>query len=156
MKITPPIESVAAELEIWAMADGWQSISARVAAEYHARSNGEILPMPDTEESLRNALQRLKRIFRGEGRYIDMASELLESVLAAMPIDRRARLEIPGDPILLASVAAKEGIEAVNAVNLGATAGEILREIDEAIDAFKAIKRAVNRKSPTEFKHGYA
>jgi hypothetical protein len=145
MKISPPVDAVAAELEAWALVDGWKTVSALVASEYQARSCGDVLPLPDTETGLRNAVQRLKRIFRGDGRYIDMATELLESVLAAMPAERRARLEAPGDPVLLAAVAAKEGIEAINAVNLGAGPAAALKEIDEAIVAFAAMKRAIER-----------
>lgn len=146
MKISPPIEVVASELEAWALEDGWKTVSALVASEYQSHVGGDVLPVPDTEAGLRNAVQRLKRIFRGDGRYIDMANELLESVLAAMPAERRVRLEAPGDPVLLAAVAAKEGIEAVNAVNLGAGPAVALKEINEAIDAFAAIKRAIERR----------
>lgn len=146
MKITPPVDAVAAELESWALVDGWKTVSALVAGEYQTRSCGVVLPLPDTEAGLRNSVQRLKRIYRGGGRYIDMATELLESVLAAMPAERRARLQAPGDPVLLAAMAAKEGIEAVNAVNLGAGPAAALKEINEAIDAFAAIKRAVERR----------
>ncbi|HCD7554182.1 TPA: hypothetical protein ND482_004556 [Citrobacter farmeri] len=145
MKIRPPIETVAAELESWALEDGWKTVSALVASSYRSRTSGAVLPDTDTEEGLRNAVQRLKRIYRGGGRYVDMATELLESVLGAMPAERRARLEAPGDPVLLAAVAAKEGIEAINAVNLGAGPAVALKEINEAIDAFSAIKRAVER-----------
>ncbi|WP_449567065.1 toxin YdaT family protein [Lelliottia nimipressuralis] len=150
MKISPPIEAVAAELEAWALVDGWKTVSSLVAGEYQQRCSGDVLPVPDTEAGLRNAVQRLKRIYRGGGRYCDMATELLESVLAAMPAERRARLETPGDPVLLAAVAAKEGIEAVNAVNLGAGPAVALKEINEAIDAFAAIKRAVERRWLTD------
>lgn len=143
MKIRPPIETVAAELESWALEDGWKTVSALVASSYRSRASGAVLPDTDTEEGLRNAVQRLKRIYRGGGRYVGMATELLESVLGAMPAERRARLEAPGEPVLLAALAAKEGIEAINAVNLGAGYVAALKEINEAIEAFAAIKRAV-------------
>lgn len=146
MKITPPVDAVAAELEAWALVAGWKTVSALVAEEYLQRSGGDVLPVPDTEAGLRNAAQRLKRIYRGDGRYAGMASELLESVLAAMPAERRARLETPGDPVLLATMAAKEGVEAVNAVILAAAPAQALKEINEAIDAFAAIKRAIERR----------
>lgn len=145
MKISPPIESVAAELESWALAAGWKTVAGLVAAAYHSNGGGDLLPIADSETGLRNVVQRLRRIFRGyDGpRYAHTAEELINPVLSAMPTDRRARIELPGDPVRLAAVAAKEGIEAVNAVNLGAAPAAVIKEIEEAISAFVAIKSAV-------------
>lgn len=145
MKISPPIEAVATELELWALAVGWKTVGALVAGEYHACGGGQLLPIPDNSDGLRNAVQRLQRVFRGfDGpRYSLEAEALKPFVLAAMPAETRVRLESPGDPVLLAALAAKEGIEAINAVNLGATPACQLKEIDEAIAALTTLKRAL-------------
>lgn len=60
--------------------------------------------------------------------------------LAALPFDTRAELTLPETPALLASQVAKEAIEAVNAMNLGATSREIITEIDEAVTALLNLK----------------
>jgi hypothetical protein len=147
MKISPPIEAVAAELEMWALVEGWKSVGLAVAEQYHALGGGDILPLTDTGKGLANATQRVKRIFRGfDGpRYAPQAEGLKAAALAALPAERRARLESPGDPVLLAAVAAREGIEAINAVNLGAAPALVIQAINEAIAAFLAIKAAVER-----------
>lgn len=148
MKITPSIEAVAADLELWATASGWKAVAGAVADAYFAGGGGNLLPKAEDPEGLRNAIQRLRRIFRGFNgpRYSWQAEALKPAVLAAMPCERRIRLESPGDPVLLAALAAKEGIEAVNAVNLGATTASALKEVNEAINAFAAIKTELERK----------
>lgn len=145
MKISPSVESVAAELELWASVAGWKTIAGLVAGEYHAINTGELLPVADSEAGLRNAAQKIKRIFRGSygPKYAGQAETLKSVVLAAMPAEMRARLESPRNPVLLAALAAKEGIEAVNAVNLGAAPACQLKEIDEAIAALVTLKRAL-------------
>lgn len=157
MKISPPIESVAAELEAWALADGWKTVGLAVAEQYHAAGGGDILPTTDTGKGLINATQRVKRIFRGYGgpRYAAQAARLKTAVLAALPAERRARLESPRDPVLLAAVAAREGIEAVNAVNLGAAPATALKEINDAISAFIAIKSAIELLCCTDAREVY-
>lgn len=145
MKISPPIEAVAAELESWALVEGWKFVGLAVAEQYHAAGGGYILPITDTEKGLINATQRVKRIFRGfDGpRYAPQAEGLKPAALAALPAERRARLESPGDPVFLAAVAAREGIQAVNAVNLGAAPSLALKEINDAIAAFISLKRSL-------------
>lgn len=97
MKISPPIDAVATELELWALAAGWKTVGALVAGEYHARCGGQLLPVPDNSDGLRNAAQRLQRVFRGfDGpRYSLEAEALKPFVLAAMPAEMRVRLESP-------------------------------------------------------------
>lgn len=147
MKISPPIDAIAAELEAWALVDGWKVVGLAVAEEYHAAGGGDVLPLADTAKGLINVTQRIKRIFRGcDGpRYAPQAVSLKSAALAALPAERRARLEFPGDPVVLAAVAAKEGIEAINAVNLGAAPASALKDLDDAIAAFAAIKTAIER-----------
>ncbi|MFQ1038306.1 toxin YdaT family protein [Citrobacter koseri] len=147
MKISPPIDAVAAELEAWALEAGWKAVGLAVAEQYHLTGGGDILPVTSTAKGLNNATQRVKRIFRGfDGpRYAPQAEGLKAAALAALPTERRARLEYPGDPVFLAAVAAKEGIEAINAVNLGAAPALVIQAINEAIAAFLAIKAAVER-----------
>ncbi|MES3389860.1 toxin YdaT family protein [Enterobacter hormaechei] len=147
MKISPPIEVVAAELESWALVEGWKFVGLAVAEQYHAAGGGYILPITDTEKGLINATQRVKRIFRGfDGpRYAPQAEGLKPAALAALPAERRARLESPDDPVLLAAVAVREGIEAVNAVHLRATPEVIVRETTQAIAALIAMRNAAVR-----------
>lgn len=162
MKISPPIDVVASELEAWALEDGWKAVGMAIADQYHADGGGVILPNTDTAKGMSNATQRIKRIFRGfDGpRYALLAESLREAALAALPTERRARLESPGDPILLAALAAKEGIEAVNAVNLGAAPSSALREINQAIAAFIATRTAIelvlHREAPKVYRGSYA
>jgi len=145
MKISPPIDAVAAELESWALEDGWKAVGLAIAEQYHAAGGGEILPEVNTGDGLRNAVQRVKRIFRGFNgpRYAELAEQLKSAALAALPTERRARIELPGDPVLLAALAAKGGIEAANSVHLHASLDVIEKEISEAINALIAMKNSV-------------
>ncbi|BBV41355.1 toxin YdaT family protein [Citrobacter portucalensis] len=146
MKISPPLSEVAAAVELWAAAVGWKTVAGLVAGEYHANGCGELLAVADSETGLRNAAQKLKRVFRGyDGpRYANQAEILKPFILVAMPAEMRARLVLPRNPILLAALAAKEGIEAVNAVNLGAAPASLLKECDEAIAAFMNLKKSLS------------
>lgn len=145
MKISPPVDAVAAELELWAAVAGWKTVAGLVAGAYHANGGGDLLPCADCAAGLRNAIQRVQRIYRGcDGpRYYPQAEILKPVVLSVLPAETRARLESPSDPVLLAALAAKEGIEAVNAVNLRAAPACQLKEIDEAIAALTTLKRAL-------------
>ncbi|MCU6214469.1 toxin YdaT domain-containing protein [Enterobacter bugandensis] len=143
MKIRPSLNDLAAELEAWALSAGWKTVAGRVAELYHQNGGGQLLPVPDSDTGLRNAVQRLRRIYRGEGRYAVMATQLQQHVLAAMPTEMRARLESPGDPIVLAANAAKESVEAINAVHLRAAPHYAIKEIDEAIAAFLTLKKSL-------------
>lgn len=144
MKISPPISDVAKEVEAWAQEAGWKAVGLRVAELYHATSGGTALPAPDNQDGLDNAVQRVKRIFRGyDGpRYGLMAEELKEAALCALPADRRKKLVEPESPVLLATIATRECTEAINAIHLGATSGEIFKEAREAINAICAAVRA--------------
>ncbi|MDF7681532.1 toxin YdaT family protein [Enterobacteriaceae bacterium ESL0689] len=147
MKITPnpQVGIITAELESWALSDGWKTVGLAITAQYHASGGGNILPLADTSDGLRNAVQRIRRIFRGyDGpKYASLAQELYPIALSALPAERRARIESPGDPVLLAAIAARESTEAVNAVHLRAAPAIVLREINEAISAFVAMRTAV-------------
>ena len=142
MKLNPSVNAVAAALESRALEISWKSLGLAVAEAYHAAGGGSVLPTLDSEEGLKNAVQRVKRIFRGcdSRRYAPLADALLPAALAALPVETRVSIESPGDPVLLAAQAARESIEAVSAVNLGATPGEMLKEINEAIEAFMTLK----------------
>ena len=149
MKISPPIEAVAAELESWALVEGWKFVGLAVAEQYHASGGGYILPITDTEKGLINATQRVKRIFRGfDGpRYAPQAEGLKPAALAALPAERRAHLVSPGDPVVLAVVASKEFTDAINSIHLGAAAGVIIKEATEAAAALRAAVMAATGKS---------
>lgn len=155
MKITPQISSISAALESRALSVGWKQISVEMAGKYHAGGGGNVLPVPNSEAAILNAIQRVKRIFRGHDgpKYYQQAEALREAALASLPIETRAGLERPGDPVYLAALAAKESIEAVNAVHLGASPSVVLKEINDAIAAFSNIRDAIEegkwRHSPT-------
>lgn len=153
MKISPPIEAVAAELEKWVASVGWKTVGGLVSGEYHANGGGELLAVADSESGLHAAKQKLQRVFRGfhGPRYSVQAEILKPHVLAAMPTEMRARLESPRDPILLAALAAKEGIEAVNAVHLHAAPANLLKECDEALAAFAALRCVLSPPAPELF-----
>lgn len=157
MKINPPIDAVASELEAWALEDGWKTVGLAIADQYRADGGGDILPTVNNGEGLRNVIQRVKRIFRGcDGpRYAPQAEGLKAAALSALPTERRARIELPGDPVRLAAVAAREGIEAINAVNLGATPAVALQEINDAISAFIAIKSAIELRCCNDIRKAY-
>lgn len=136
MKISPPIDAVAAEVDAWALRDGWKTVGTAIADQYHVSGGGDILPKTDTEKGLSNAIQRVKRIFRGyDGpRYAAMAEGLKAAALVA--------LESPDDPAFRATVAAKDSIEAVNAVHRRASPDVIVRETAQAIAALVAMQNA--------------
>ncbi|MFH8134187.1 toxin YdaT family protein [Pantoea osteomyelitidis] len=134
------VRNVANKLEEWAAEISWKSAGAKVAEAYHHFGRGELLPAVNTENDIRNAAQRLRRIFRREGQYRKMARQLIPAVLTAMPVIRRAKLEQSLNPVRLAAL---ESVEAVNAVHLGAPAQHIIRERDEAIAALQAMRFAV-------------
>lgn len=132
-------KEVAQELEEWAAEIGWKNVAAQIA-DHHA----DFQKSARTVLGLHNVEQTIKRAFRGKTAYYQRkANELIPTILQALPAQRRYRLESPGDPVLLAALAAKESIEAINAVNLGARPAMALKEVDEAISAFNAIRRAI-------------
>lgn len=101
MKITPTIEQVASGVESWALSDGWKAVGSRVADEYHRQGGGGLIPRADSEQGIKNARQRVKRIFGlGGPRYVKMASALSDVALNAMPKRRRMELEEPDSPAL--------------------------------------------------------
>jgi len=127
------------ELEEWAAEIGWKNVAALIA-EHHA----DFRKSARTVAGFHNVEQTIKRAFRGKTAYYQRkANELMPSVLAALPVQRRYRLEYPDDPILLAALAAKESVEAVNAVLLRAAPAIALQELNEAISAFKAIRTVI-------------
>ncbi|MGC0795420.1 toxin YdaT family protein [Pantoea agglomerans] len=127
------------ELEDWAAEIGWKNVAALIA-EHHA----DFRKSACTVSGLHNVEQTIKRAFRGKTAYYQRkASELMPYVLAALPVQRRYHLDSPDDPVLLATFAAKESVEAVNAIFLRAAPTIALRELNEAISAFKAIKSVI-------------
>lgn len=132
-------KDVTQELEEWAAEIGWKNVAALIA-EHHA----DFRKSARTVSGLHNVEQTIKRVFRGKTAYYHRkATELVPTILQALPAQRRYRLESPGDPVLLAALAAKESIEAINAVNLGAAPATALKEVNEAIHAFMAIKNLI-------------
>lgn len=112
MKITPTTEQVALSVESWAQDVGWKTVGVRVADEYQRQGGGELIPPADNAQGIRNATQRVKRIFGlGGPRYLKMATALEGVALAAMPKRRRVELEAPASPEL-ATVRAMEAFSA--------------------------------------------
>lgn len=94
--------------------------------------------------AINNNRQKIFRWLRGETTAARRKTQVLASVMkAVLPAERRARLKSPGDPVLLATLAAKEGVEAINAVHLHFAPEITIQEIDEAIAALVATRGAV-------------
>jgi len=143
MKITRATSKTALvrEIERWAAGIGWKGIALQVA-----RQRPDFVESAATARDLHNIEQQIKRALRGETEYYRHQLERLEpELLAALPAERRARLVDPDNPVLLATVAAREGILAVNAVHLSAPADVIEKKIEQAIAAFCAVRDACNR-----------
>jgi len=101
MKITPTVEEVAAGVESWAREVGWKTVGVRFADEYQLRGGGDLIPPATDEQGIRNAKQRVKRIFGLSGpRYVRMASELSDVAMDALPRRKRIELEEPKSPEL--------------------------------------------------------
>lgn len=96
MKITPSIEQVADEIESWATVDSWKVVSSKISEKYHELISGDLLPVTEDEIGIRNASQRIRRIFRGKGKqYRFMAEQLIPVALEAMPKMRSMKLTEP-------------------------------------------------------------
>ncbi|WP_343500636.1 hypothetical protein [Enterobacter bugandensis] len=101
MKITPTVEQISAGVESWAHEAGWKTVGVRFADEYQRRGGGKLIPPATDEQGIRNAKQRVKRIFGlGGPRYVKMAAELSDVALRAMPTRKRIELEEPHSPEL--------------------------------------------------------
>ncbi|EPJ9743121.1 toxin YdaT family protein [Klebsiella oxytoca] len=145
MKIIPSIDVIAPAIEAWALTEGWKAVASPVSDEYHATGGGPVLPLADSENGLNNAAQRVKRIFRNYNgpRYRPMADELIEPALRAMPAMRRAAVIAANDPGYLSASCLKEITEFLNAVNLGASTRELVKEGREAREALNKLYNSV-------------
>ena len=134
MKITPTVEQLAAGVESWARDAGWKTVGVRFADEYQRRGGGKLIPPATDEQGIRNAKQRVKRIFGlGGPRYVKMATELSDVALRAMPTHKRIELEEPDSPELAKAKVMESFGAAMSAVAVrcpSATA-KINRLIDE-------------------------
>ncbi|AFJ47176.1 hypothetical protein [Shimwellia blattae] len=101
MKIRVTVDQVAVGVNDWALRTSWKTVSIAISEKYHETVGGELLPRPDSETGIRNAAQRVRRIFGlGGNRYRQMASMLTDTALQAMPRDKRLELEEPDSPQL--------------------------------------------------------
>lgn len=135
MKITPTIEQLAAGVESWAQDVGWKTVGVCFADEYQRiGGGGKLIPPATDEQGIRNAKQRVKRIFGlGGPRYVKMASELSDVALRAMPARQRIELEEPDSPELAKAKVMESFGSAMSAVSVrcpSATA-KLNRLIDE-------------------------
>lgn len=127
------------EIENYVTETSWKYVALAVA-----RGRSDFQESAATARDLHNIEQQIKRAIRGNTDYYRRQFELLAPELVAiLPVERRARLADPDNPMLLATVAAREGIQAVNAVHLRAPADVIESKINLAIAAFAAMKMAV-------------
>ncbi|VAP72318.1 Uncharacterised protein [Klebsiella pneumoniae] len=124
---------------------GLKEAGALISDEYHAAGGGDLLPRADSIKGVENAAQRINRIFSNHDgpRYRVMAESLKEPVLRAMPVMRRSAVTMPDEPIYLTAIALKEVTEFLNAVNLGASPRELLKEGKEARDALNKLFNSV-------------
>lgn len=117
MKITPTVEQVAAGVESWAHEAGWKTVGVRFADEYQRRGGGKLIPPATDEQGIRNAKQRVKRIFGlGGPRYTRMANELVDVALSAIPKQKRLELEEPDSPELATAKAMEAFSAAMSAL----------------------------------------
>lgn len=138
MKITPTIEQVASCVESWAQAEGWKVVSVRFADEYQKNGGGDLIPPADDEHGIRNATQRVKRIFGlGGPRYIKMASSLANVALNAMPKRRRLELEDPDSPGLATAKAIESYGAAMSALAIRCPTA--VTKLNKAIDHLQAL-----------------
>jgi len=130
---------IAREIESYVTETSWKSVALAVA-----RGRSDFQESAATARDLHNIEQQIKRALRGNSDYYRRQFEqLAPELVAILPAERRARLADPHNPMLLATVAAREGIQAVNAVHLRAPADVIETKINQAIAAFAAMKMAV-------------
>ncbi|WP_058912842.1 hypothetical protein [Entomohabitans teleogrylli] len=102
MKITPTVEQIADVIQQRAQRFGWKSVGVDMAAKYQEKRGGDLLPAPDTEDGIRNAVQRVRRIWQGLSgcNYRAMAEDLRDVALETIPTRQRMELEQPDAPEL--------------------------------------------------------
>lgn len=138
MKITPTIEQVASGIESWAQAEGWKTVAVRFADEYQQKVGGELIPPAVDEQGIRNATQRVKRIFGLSGpRYVKMASSLSDIALDAMPKRRRMEIEEPDSPELLTAKAMESYSAAIAALTIRCPTATI--KLNKALEHLHAL-----------------
>ena len=134
MKIMPTVEQIAAGVESWAHQVGWKMVGVRLADEYQRRGGGNLIPPANDEQGIRNAQQRVKRIFRlGGPRYMQMAKELADVALHAIPVRKRMELEEPDSPELAKAKVMESFGAAMSALTVSCptAAAKLNRLIDE-------------------------
>jgi hypothetical protein len=143
MKIS--LQKVSAAAQSWFQDVGLKEAASLISEEYFAAGGGDVLPRTDTVNGIHNAAQRVNRIFNNyDGpRYRVMAEALKEPVLNAMPVMRRSAVTIPDEPRFLSALALKEISEFLNAVTLGASERELLKEGTEARAALEKLFNSV-------------
>ncbi|MEY8709522.1 hypothetical protein [Mangrovibacter phragmitis] len=138
MKLTPTIEQIALSIESWAQDVGWKTVGVRFADEYHRQGGGSLIPVASDEKGIKNATQRVKRIFGlGGPRYLRMACMLESVALAAMPKRRRVELESPRSPELATARAMEAFSSAMSSITIRCpTATE---KLVKAMDTLQAL-----------------
>lgn len=138
MKINE-IQTLAIELEEWALKDGkkggWKKITPLITAHHY----GDLLESLDCKLStteytrrLLNNTQIIQRAFRiNTPNYHRQAAELAPAIRAAID----AELAAQRNAVYLAAIANRECVEATNAVLTGKPAAVIRKEAAEAIQA---------------------
>lgn len=137
MKITPTIEDIACEVEAWGFDSGWKNAAIKTSDEYHKHYTGDLLPATDSELGIRNASQRLRRIFRGGGKqYREMALQLAPAALSAMPKMRSMKLTEPNSVRYLSAKVTNQFGDAISSVMVRCpSATEKLTRLIESLQA---------------------
>lgn len=145
-------EELQKEILTWAARAGQELVTIEICRAWFSQGRNDELRLHEFEDAdgnvdwraINNNRQKIFRWLRGETTAARRKTQVLASVMkAVLPAERRARLESPGDPVLLATLAAKEGVEAINAVHLHFAPELTIQEIDEAIVALVATRGAV-------------
>ncbi|MEN2735999.1 toxin YdaT family protein [Escherichia coli] len=102
----------------WAARAGQELVTIEICRAWFSQGRNDELRLHEFEDAdgnvdwraINNNRQKIFRWLRGETTAARRKTQVLASVMkAVLPAERRARLESPGDPVLLATLAAKEG-----------------------------------------------
>lgn len=111
-------EELQKEILTWAARAGQELVTIEICRAWFSQGRNDELRLHEFEDAdgnvdwraINNNRQKIFRWLRGETTAARRKTQVLASVMkAVLPAERRARLESPGDPVLLATLAAKEG-----------------------------------------------
>ncbi|MDP4446361.1 toxin YdaT family protein, partial [Escherichia coli] len=108
-------EELQKEILTWAARAGQELVTIEICRAWFSQGRNDELRLHEFEDAdgnvdwraINNNRQKIFRWLRGETTAARRKTQVLASVMkAVLPAERRARLESPGDPVLLATLAA--------------------------------------------------